>query len=87
MWWRRTVIQFGISTFLDTAVIDTSITAPRCVRVFWALVWPLKPTRKDRFLQKGGFSLPGLIIYYCLLGLCGNSGPQKRFRNGRVTPQ
>jgi hypothetical protein len=48
--------------------------------------------RRGLFLKKGGFSLGKQAgghlgqYYYCLLGLCGNSGPQKRFRNGRVTP-
>ena len=35
------------------------------VCIFWALVYILKPTRRGRFLQKGGFSMTGPILPTC----------------------
>jgi hypothetical protein len=47
----------------------------------------LKTDETGSIFTEGGFSVPGPIHMYCLPYLYGNSGHQKRFRNGRVTPQ
>jgi hypothetical protein len=59
-------------SFTRRAVLRSHIWSPRICR-----------TRRGRILQKGYFSMLGPI----LLGLCGNYGHHKRFRNGRATPQ
>jgi hypothetical protein len=72
---------------IQTRAQKTSTRCPRLlggVRVFWALVCILNPTRRGRILQKSHSACAG---QYCLLGLCDNYGPQKRSSNASVTLQ
>ena len=58
------------------------------LRVFGALVCILKPTRRGRILQKGGFSLPGPILTTrSMWQFWASETPPKRLSNASVTLQ